>query len=316
MSKKIITVFGATGNQGGSVISALLASSVLSSQYTIRGVTRDPTKPAAQKLVAKGVQPIKADVNDPASLQAAVHGVDAVFAVTNYWETLSKTTEITQGKNIVDACVAGGVKHLVWSSLPATTELTQGVLSHIDHFDSKAEVSAYAEARKKETGLWVTHVMPAYFLQNIKGSVRPDPTTGVPTWSQPLSATETQVATIDIVSDAGKYVAGALALGAAADGQFIQAVSQWVTPAEVVQTISDVTGTKTVFKEVPNDAWKESVPGPAFVQDEMAENMQLIRDYSYYGNDAKGKQADHDKYIEAVAGQKLTSLAEFVKANW
>lgn len=56
---KIFTVFGATGNQGGSVIRAVLADPVLSKEYKLRGVTRDVSKPAAQALTAKGVEMVK-----------------------------------------------------------------------------------------------------------------------------------------------------------------------------------------------------------------------------------------------------------------
>jgi len=53
---KIITVFGATGNQGGSVITSLLNDVQLSQEFKIRGVTRDTSKPAAQELKKKGVE--------------------------------------------------------------------------------------------------------------------------------------------------------------------------------------------------------------------------------------------------------------------
>lgn len=53
---KIITVFGATGNQGGSVITHLLNDSQVSQEYKIRGITRDTSKPAAQELAKKGVE--------------------------------------------------------------------------------------------------------------------------------------------------------------------------------------------------------------------------------------------------------------------
>jgi uncharacterized protein YbjT (DUF2867 family) len=53
---KIITVFGATGNQGGSVITSLLDDAQLSKAFKIRGVTRDISKPAAQELKSKGVE--------------------------------------------------------------------------------------------------------------------------------------------------------------------------------------------------------------------------------------------------------------------
>ena len=53
---KLITVFGATGNQGGSVIKHILADSQLSSEFKIRGITRDVSKPAAKALADKGVE--------------------------------------------------------------------------------------------------------------------------------------------------------------------------------------------------------------------------------------------------------------------
>ena len=53
---KLITVFGATGNQGSSVIQAVLADPVLSKEFRIRGVTRDTTKEAAKELASKGVE--------------------------------------------------------------------------------------------------------------------------------------------------------------------------------------------------------------------------------------------------------------------
>lgn len=53
---KLITVFGATGNQGGSVIRAILADPKLKSEFKIRGVTRDPSKRAAEELKKMGVE--------------------------------------------------------------------------------------------------------------------------------------------------------------------------------------------------------------------------------------------------------------------
>jgi uncharacterized protein YbjT (DUF2867 family) len=53
---KLITVFGATGQQGGSVVEALLADPALSKEFRIRAVTRDTSKPSAQALAARGVE--------------------------------------------------------------------------------------------------------------------------------------------------------------------------------------------------------------------------------------------------------------------
>lgn len=53
---KTITVFGATGNQGGSVVHAILADPVLSKEFKVRGVTRDVNKPNAKRLASMGVE--------------------------------------------------------------------------------------------------------------------------------------------------------------------------------------------------------------------------------------------------------------------
>lgn len=64
---KLLTVFGATGNQGGSVIKAVLADAVLSKEFKIRGITRDVSKPAAQALSNKGVEVVSVSYLPPST---------------------------------------------------------------------------------------------------------------------------------------------------------------------------------------------------------------------------------------------------------
>ena len=80
---QLLTVFGATGKQGGSVVETILAHPALSSQYKIRAVTRDPSKPAAEALKKKGVEVVAADLNVKASVHTAVEGSQVVFGVTD-----------------------------------------------------------------------------------------------------------------------------------------------------------------------------------------------------------------------------------------
>ena len=56
MTKKILVVFGATGKQGGSVINSILDDPKSSAQFSIRAITRDPSKPSAQALTKRGVE--------------------------------------------------------------------------------------------------------------------------------------------------------------------------------------------------------------------------------------------------------------------
>ncbi|KAK3059618.1 hypothetical protein LTS18_010424 [Coniosporium uncinatum] len=81
---KVITVFGATGIQGGSVIKAILADQSLTKEFSIRGVTRDVSKPNAQALAKQGVDLVTADMNSKESITSAIKGSHTVFLVTNY----------------------------------------------------------------------------------------------------------------------------------------------------------------------------------------------------------------------------------------
>ena len=102
-TKKILVVFGATGNQGGSVINAVLGDAKTGNDFKIRGITRDPTKPNAKALEARGVECVAADINSKDQISAALKGAYAVFAVTNYWEKMDAELELDQGKTIADA---------------------------------------------------------------------------------------------------------------------------------------------------------------------------------------------------------------------
>ncbi|KAL8709763.1 MAG: hypothetical protein Q9220_005549 [cf. Caloplaca sp. 1 TL-2023] len=102
--KKIFVVFGATGNQGGSVINSVLSDSAAANEFRIRGITRDPSKPNAQALTARGVECVTGDINDKESLKKALTGAHSVYAVTNYWEKMDDKLEVQQGKNIADVC--------------------------------------------------------------------------------------------------------------------------------------------------------------------------------------------------------------------
>src|SRR5260370_32405044 len=71
-----ITVIGATGQQGGAVIGALLKHRI-----PIRAVTRNPNGDKARALVQRGVEVVRADLEDVDSVRAALDGPAAAFAL-------------------------------------------------------------------------------------------------------------------------------------------------------------------------------------------------------------------------------------------
>ena len=101
LSKKLIAVVGATGQQGGGVVRALQASS----QFKVRALSRDPGK--HQNLADEVVE---ADLNRPETLKAAFAGAHGVFLVTS--SSLGGTDEFTQGTAAVRAAKAAGLNTL------------------------------------------------------------------------------------------------------------------------------------------------------------------------------------------------------------
>jgi hypothetical protein len=129
MSQDLITVFGATGAQGSSVLRSLAAND--SNQFALRGTTRDPSSDAAKRISALGVEVVKADGWDKTSMVAAFNGSWGAFVNTNSDDPIFEDpehtkTEVDLGKLIVDAAIEAGVEVLVYSGFNSAKEITNG----------------------------------------------------------------------------------------------------------------------------------------------------------------------------------------------
>ena len=67
MAKKIITVFGATGLQGGGLVRSILNDP--NSEFAVRAVTRNPDSDKAKALAKLGAELVKADIDDAPTVQ-------------------------------------------------------------------------------------------------------------------------------------------------------------------------------------------------------------------------------------------------------
>lgn len=74
MTKPIIAIFGATGNQGNSTAHYILNNPSLSSKYTVRALSRSPSHPKISALASLGAETAFADLDDPSSLSTALKG--------------------------------------------------------------------------------------------------------------------------------------------------------------------------------------------------------------------------------------------------
>ncbi|KAL6231872.1 hypothetical protein BDW75DRAFT_233252 [Aspergillus navahoensis] len=160
---KVITIIGATGTQGGSVVTAL--QNLTNPTYTIRAITRNPSTPAAQSLIDKNIDVRKADLHDLPSLISAFEGSHAIFAVTNFFENLhthgiqgAMEMETSAGINLAKAAAATEtLEHYVWSTLPDSKTNSGGRVS-VPYYESKNAVDRFIrsvpELLQKTTFVW------------------------------------------------------------------------------------------------------------------------------------------------------------------
>src|SRR5260370_42030932 len=80
-SDRTILITGVTGNQGGAVAQALQGTG-----FYLRGPTRMPDSERAAALARQGVDVVKCDLDDEATLRRALAGAWGVFGVQNTLE--------------------------------------------------------------------------------------------------------------------------------------------------------------------------------------------------------------------------------------
>ena len=137
-------------SQGGSIVREFLKDG---EKYHVRGLTRNNDSPKSKALAQQGVEMVKADLDDAASLQRAFDGAHIIYAMTDFWQTMSAEIETEQGKRIVDVAEKlPQLEHFVWASLPDGRALSQGQFSNIFHWQSKADVAKYM--RDSKPVLW------------------------------------------------------------------------------------------------------------------------------------------------------------------
>ncbi|KAJ7734366.1 NAD(P)-binding protein [Mycena maculata] len=161
----IITVFGATGYQGSSVVEAVLVDR----RFTPRAVSRSVESAASKALIARGVEVVVANFFNAESLRNAMQGSEAVFGMTNSWDPDVLAVgprgegEVIQGRNLVDAAKAVGVKFFIWSSYPSATKESKGLYPNLFHLDNKASIEDYLRA----SGLGHAMLLTSWFAENL-----------------------------------------------------------------------------------------------------------------------------------------------------
>ncbi|MFI9063581.1 NmrA/HSCARG family protein [Streptomyces sp. NPDC053429] len=167
---RVITVFGATGAQGGSLVRAILDDP--GSGFSARAVTRRPESDRARELARLGAEVVRADLDDEASLGPVLEGAYGAYLVTDFGEHMSAEREKRQAASLAHATGHAGVQHAVWSTLEDTRECIpldddrmptlQGTYK-VPHFDAKAEADRYFP----EAGAPTTFLRTTFYWENL-----------------------------------------------------------------------------------------------------------------------------------------------------
>src|ERR1700733_2512004 len=222
--KKLIAVIGATGQQGGGVVRALLAGG----EFKVRALTRNPDK---HRQLADEV--VKADLDRPETLEAAFKGAYGVFLVTNARE--KGTGELKQATAAIRAAKDAGVKHFVWSTLPNVEAISGGKFD-VPHFTGKAKIDRIV----KEAG-FPHHkfvIAPGYY-QNFVGPLAPQKQAdGSVGWAVPLNP-DVRCLHMGDIRELGNIVAGAFAHpDEAGHGEYLPLVGDFLSFREMIDTLN------------------------------------------------------------------------------
>ena len=254
-SDKLIVVTGATGQQGGAT-----ARHLLTQGWRVRALVRDPNKPAAQELAAKGAELAQGDLDDRASLDRALSGAYGAFSVQTFMGPEGPVGEIRQGNRLADAAKAAGIQHFVYTSVGGADRK-----SGLPHFESKWQI----EEHIRSLSLPATILRPVFFMNNLR-SPWMGPRDGVlaiglrPTTSLQMIAAD----------DIGAFAALAFARPQEFIGKALEIAGDSLTMPQVADAFTLVSGQPVRFVEQPLEQVRS-------FNAEMGDMMAWFNDHGY-----------------------------------
>ena len=286
-AKKIITVFGATGAQGGGLVRAITSDA--NSEFAARAVTREPNSDKAKALAALGAEVVYGDLGDAASVHKALEGAYGAFFVTFYWAHFSPEQEKKEAALFAYAAKDAGIKHAVWSTLEDTRELfpiddnrmpTLMDKYNVPHFDAKGESNKQFIA----AGVPTTFLHASFYWDNFiyfgAGPKRGED--GKLALTLPIG--DAKMAGI-AAEDIGKCVYGIFKKGQEYIGKNIGVAGEHLSGKQMADALSKALGEPVVYNKIPAAVYRSfGFPGADDlgnmfqVYDEFEEKMNDLRD--------------------------------------
>ena len=293
-----ILVTGATGKQGGAVVRALLQAG-----RPVRALVRDPASAAAQTLAAQGVELVKGDFNDTASLDAALAGAWGTFSVQMGSHPGDPEAEIAHGRALIEAAHRAGVDTVVHTSVARAGDRETFVGWDEGRWEPLYwnNKSAVNEMVKTQGFRHWTILKPAMIMEDI---VPPQADLQFPSLRE-VGRFETAIAAdagIDWIAakDIGAFAAAAFADPERFHGHEIDLAAETFTLPEVAAKMAEATG--------------KPVSAVTFSEDErLAQGHDPMHFAHEVWNNVEGYKVD----LDAVRrwGVPLTTLDEFIKQH-
>jgi len=278
-TKKIITVFGATGSQGGGLVRAILNDK--KSEFAARAVTRDKNSEKAKALSKMGAEVVEADVDNMASINQALKGAYGAFFVTFYWDHFSPEKEFGHVKNFAEAAKKQGVKHAVWSTLEDTRRFvplndssmpTLMGKYKVPHFDAKGAANQHFV----DFGVPTTFLHTTFYWDNLiyfgMGPKRGEDgklAITFPMGDKKLSGIAAE--------DIGKCAYGIFKKGDALIGKTVGIAGGHPTCQQMADSLTKAIGEKVVYNEISPETYRSfGFPGA----DDLGNMFQFYRDFS------------------------------------
>jgi len=278
----MILVTGASGNVGKMVL-----QEVAKSGAKHRAMYRSANEAAKAR---SGTETVIADFVKPETLKAALRGVDSVYLVC------SPIPELVQlESNMIDACVAGGVKHVVLNS-------AMGAGDYDKSFPSWHRI---VENKLKGTRLSWTILRPNSFHQNVVAFYAPTIRTQGVFYSSMRDAKNGFLDLRDVAAVAAK----ALAAGEHAGKIYELNGPEAISYAQLAAKVAKVTGREVNYVDIPMEALKKAMleqGTPEWLATALLELQQ------YY---LSGKGGDVDGLLQELLGRAPITMEQFLAEN-
>ncbi len=278
MTEKIITVFGATGAQGGGLAHAILKDK--NSEFAVRAVTRNTDSDKAKELVKMGAEVVSANIDDKQAVMQAMEGAYGAYCVTFFWAHFSPEKEYAEAKNLAEAAKETGLKHVIWSTLEDTRKWvplddnrmpTLRDKYKVPHFDAKGE----ADQLFIDLGVPVTFFRASFYWDNFIyfGSGPKKGPDGKLYLTLPLD--NKKMAGI-AAEDIGKCAYGIFKKGKELLGKTIGAAGEQLTGQEMAEALSKALGQEVQYNNITPEAFRGfGFPGA----DDLGNMFQFYRDF-------------------------------------